>query len=259
MRPDDAERDQDRFDEELAAYEAEREARIRARAQKRTPQPTRVPILGVAIALVLLGGVATAAVIGVRALTNGSTQAPPDAAAPAAALAASEAYENAEAALVARLAQEGIGDWVYHVDEEGDGFVVFIVGPPASEWVSTYTVERGGTGWAVTKANSLVAEGTGDGTAQEAEQVVLAWLRAVSEDRSAEARAFTVDPFRGDPASAQIAEGGLTGFAVTSSIVESDGSFWVQTTQEWFGATENWEYWVVPTEAGLRIADVQPW
>jgi hypothetical protein len=56
-----------------------------------------------------------------------------------------------------------------------------------------------------------------------------------------------------------VSEGGLTAFSVTSSIVEADGTFWVQTSQEWFGSAENWEYWVVPTETGLRIADVQPW
>lgn len=260
MRPDDTEREQDRFDEELAAYEAEREARVRARSAKRQPAKRGIPVLAGVIALVLLGGAVAAAVFGVRALTSGSKQEPtPESSTPATALALAEEFENAEAALTARLTQEGIGNWVYEVDEEGEGYVVFIVGPPESEWVSKYTVEQGGTGWAVTTTNSLVAEGTGEGTAQEAEQVVSEWLRAVSEDRSADAQAFTVDPFRSDAASAQISEGGLTSFAITGSIVEADGTFWVQTTQQWFGTAENWEYWVVPTEAGLRMADVQPW
>ncbi|MHB1322926.1 MAG: hypothetical protein ACYC6J_06915 [Coriobacteriia bacterium] len=167
-------------------------------------------------------------------------------------------FGSAAEALVARLQRDGTGDWVYEVSEEGEDLVVYIAGPRTGEWVSRYTVERAGSGsWSVTGVTSLAAGGIGEVGAEEAERVVSAFLIAVSEDRAPDAQALAVDPFRSDPASAWVSAGGLTSFEVAGWVGGNDGAFWVQTSQVWYGSPENWEYWVVPTGAGMRIAGVQ--
>lgn len=166
---------------------------------------------------------------------------------------------SAEEALQAQLDADGIGDWVYEIYDEGDGYVVYWAGPPSSEWVTQYRVEQDTDGsWYVGDIADIGAEGVGD-PAGEAEQAVWEYLTAVYEDRGLDAQAWTVPPFSADSASAQISAGGLTDFGLGETYAQEDGSYRVQTTQTWYGATENWQYWVVSTEAGYRIADVQPW
>lgn len=250
------------YEQELAAYQAQRAAREQQRQARRRPQKTSSRALALVVAAVLLlGVVGTGAVLAIRAFAPGSTKTEdaPESSAPAATLQAqAAAFGTAEEALLDRLAQDGIADWVYEVYEEGEGSVVYITGPPSSEWVSKYTVAQGAGGeWSVTGVTSLAAEGTGEGTAGDAEKVVWDFLVAVSEDRGKDAQALTADPFRSDAASAQVSEGGLTNFAVTGCVGEGDGTFWVQTTQTWYDSPESWEYWVVPTDGVLRIADVQ--
>jgi hypothetical protein len=91
----------------------------------------------------------------------------------------------------------------------------------------------------------------------EAASAVYEFMYAVQENRGDDAHALTVDPFASDPASAQMGSGDFISFAVEGLTQQSDGSFWVQTYQEWTWGDEYWEYWVVPTEIGYRIADMR--
>lgn len=231
--------------------------------QKRSSAPLVIGII--AVVFLMLGCLSVGGVLAVRALLGSDEQPESTPAASTAAdegdvsISAAAGHESAEAAMIARLAEEGLSDWVFDVSEEGDGYVVYIAGPPASEYASQYRVEQGSDGWAVTESTALGFENIEAGSAAEAEQVVMDFLTCVSEDRGLDAQALTVDPFRSDSASAQVSAGGLAQYAVVGSLGDPDGSYWIQTTQDWYGASENWEYWVVPTEAGYRIADVQPW
>lgn len=174
-------------------------------------------------------------------------------------------YATAEEAVRAALEAEDIGDWVYQIYEESGGTVVYWAGPPASEWVYAITVQQAADGsWEVVSFDTLDLGGgdvsEGDLTPlDQAIDVVGEHLYAVKQDRGMDAQALTVDPFRSDPASAQEAAGALASFEVTEANEQSDGTFWVRTVQNWTWGTERWEYWVVPTEAGYRIADIRSW
>lgn len=173
-------------------------------------------------------------------------------------------FATADEAVAAELEAEGIGDWVYQIYDEGGGIVVYWAGPPASEWVYEITVWQSEDGsWVVNDIVVLDYAGdVSDGDLSPYDQaidVVGEHLYAVKEDRGLDAQAFTVDPFRSDPASAQEADGALTSFEVLEPREQSDGSFWVPTIQNWTWGTEQWEYWVVPTELGYRIADIRPY
>ncbi len=222
-------------------------------------QPSKRNRTGLMAALVgavlLLGACGVGAVLALRAVSPDEDRVSVSSA-PAEADVAG--FGSAAEALVARLQRDGTGDWVYEVSEEDEDLVVYVAGPRTSEWVSRYTVERAGSGsWSVTGVTSLAAGGIGEVGAEEAERVVSAFLTAVSEDRGPDAQALAVDPFRSDPASEWVSTGGLTSFEVAGWVGGNDGAFWVQTSQVWYGSPENWEYWVVPTGAGMRIAGVQ--
>lgn len=214
------------------------------------------------VGLLLLAAVGIGGVLAVRAIFSGSgeVETGTSASGDATTLSAMTGFASAEEALVAKLSEEGLADWVYESSEEGDGYVVYIAGPPASEFASQYTVSKGDGGmWSVTEAVALGFEDIEADSSADAEQAVWEYLTAVSEDRGLDAQEWTMDPFYSDSASSQVSDGGLTDYSVVGSLGEPDGSFRVQTTQTWYGSVENWEYWVVPTDAGYRIADIQPW
>jgi ABC-type Na+ efflux pump permease subunit len=170
-----------------------------------------------------------------------------------------DSYPTAEEAVVAQLAAAGIGDWVYQLYDEGDGYATYWAGPPSSEFVDEIYLEQNADGtWSVIEVNSIGYGGDVSGSSYDAEAVVWDHLIAVSEDRGLDAQALTIDPFRSDAAAAQVSAGGLGYFEVIGSTEQSDGTFWVQSVQEWYGASQYWEYYVVPTEAGYRIADLRP-
>ncbi len=173
-----------------------------------------------------------------------------------------DSYDTAEEAVQAQLDASGVGDWVYQLYEEGDGYATYWAGPPNSEYVDEIYLEQNLDGtWSVIEVSSLDYGGdVSDYTIDEgnnAMAVVDQHLTFVSNDQGLEAQSLTVDPFHSDSASAQVSAGGLDYFEVIGYTEQSDGSFWVQTTQSWYGSVEGWEYLVVPTEAGLRIADVR--
>ena len=174
-------------------------------------------------------------------------------------------YPTPDEAAAAALAAEGLGDWVYQVYEETDTSVVYWAGPPASEWVTGITVDKaadGSWGPAVLTELDLGGGDVSEGELTPYDQAVAVvgdFLYAVKEDRGLDAQALTVDPFHADSASAQMAAGMLDSFEVVEVVEQSDGTFWVKTTQNWDWGVEQWQYWVVPTELGYFIADLQPW
>lgn len=274
-------RAQERYEQELAAYQWQQAAyqqqqyeQVHAPVAAQSPVKKRKTglIIGIiALVLFLLLGCGAAAVFGLRAFISGQPEIevfPEDFGEESgnednASSGTSEGYDTAEDALVAQLEQDGTPDWVYEAVEEADGYVSYIVGPPASEYVLQYFVEQDVDGtWSVTDAMELSYGDIGgdmDGDQAEAESVVWEYLISVYEDRGLDAQTFTVEPFSSDPASAMVSAGGMTEYNVVSSSAETDGSYWVQTTQAWYGSTEQWQYQVVPTEAGYRIADCQAW
>ncbi|PKQ19218.1 MAG: hypothetical protein CVT66_11285 [Actinobacteria bacterium HGW-Actinobacteria-6] len=172
-------------------------------------------------------------------------------------------FASAQEALDATLADYG-SDWVSKVYEETDTSVTYWVGPPSSEYESAITVSRAADGtWSVTAQEPLDFAGDVIGEMSSPEEqamdVVDAHLMAVKENRGMDAHELTVDPFASDSASAGEANGEFTGFTIEEAKQQSDGSFWVKTTQVWTWGSEKWQYWVVPTEAGYRIADMKEW
>lgn len=220
--------------------------------------------VAIAVAAVLLLASAVGGVLAVKALRESSAQ-PGDVRTTTPAevedveATAAPAFVTPEDALTARLAEEGLADWVFGVSEQGDGFVVYVAGPPASEGASQYRVEKRADGWTVVQATALGFAAVEAGSSDEAEQVVLQYLTLIAQDKGIEARSLTIDPLRADSAGTPVSEGGLAEYSIVGSLGDPDGSYWIQTTQVWFGLAENWEYLVVPTDAGYRISDVQPW
>ncbi|MCK8115883.1 zinc ribbon domain-containing protein [Anaerosoma tenue] len=174
--------------------------------------------------------------------------------------AAPSGYATADEAVAAALAEDDAGDWVYQIyDEDGDT-ITYWAGPPNSEWVSEITVQRGPDGsWTVTGAAPLEFGGDVPMSAgDEAAFIVLEFLTAVQQDRAEDAHGFTVEPFSLDPASASYSNGELTAFEVLAVEEQSDGTVWVTTSETWYGNTESWSYYVVPTEIGYRISSLEP-
>ncbi len=174
-----------------------------------------------------------------------------------------DSYATADEAVAAQLAASGVSDWVYQVYDEGDGYATYWAGPPNSEFVDQIYVEQNADGtWSVIEVSSIeyggdVSEGGGS-AADEAMSVVDQHLAYVMSDMGLEAQSLTIDPFRSDAAAAQVSAGGFDFYTIDGFEEQSDGTFWVQTTQSWYGGpAEGWEYYVVPTEAGYRIANVE--
>lgn len=173
-------------------------------------------------------------------------------------------FASAEEALIAVLPEYG-SDWVYKVYEESDTAVVYWIGPPASEFVAALTATKADDGsWTVTAEEPLdfasdVGVNESGAPIDQAMAVVTDHLIAVMEDRAMDAQSYTVEPFSNDPASAQYSNGDFKDFTVESAKEQSDGSFWVKTIQKWSWGSEKWQYWVVPTEAGFRIAELKEW
>ncbi len=253
------------------AYPAPQTAAAAAPAAP-APKKRKTGLIIAIVAIVLFLLVAAGAAVAVLGLVSFSKdtatstvqtiETPVEAAAPT-------GFATAEAAIQAKLPEYG-SDWVYQVHEETDDTVTYWVGPPASEFAAAVIVSKGSDGsWSVTSEEALDFAGDvqdpnsgADGTvspAEEALAVVNDHLNAVMEDRGMDAHALTVDPFASDGASAQMANGEFKSFDIQDATEQSDGSFWVKTTQTWTWGTEKWQYWVVPTEAGYRIADLKAW
>lgn len=215
-------------------------------------------LLGVAVAALALLGVFTFS-MPVRSEITKVSESPVETITPS-------GFDTAEAAIKAKLPEYG-ADWVYTVYEENPTAVTFWVGPPASEYAAAVTASKAADGsWSITAEEALdfASDVPGGGnvemsSAEEAAAVLSDHLYAVMEDRGMDAHALTVEPFANDGASAGEADGQFKSFTIDGTTEQSDGSFWVKSTQVWTWGTEKWQYWLVPTEAGYRIAAMKEW
>ena len=266
-----------RYQEEYAAWQAGQSTsaapQYPAPAVGTTPAPVKKRKTGLIIALVIVGVVvvlvgilAVLGVLGLRSFSSSVVDTPAEVSVPAETT-APEGFDSAEEAVKATLPEYG-SDWVYTLNEESTTKVVYWAGPPASEYAVAITVSRGSDGaWSVTAADPLDfasdvpsgSENTEMSSAEEASSIVSEHLQAVKEDRAMDAHALTVDPFASDSASAQYSNGDFKSFTVDGAKEQSDGSFWVKTTQVWTWGAEKWQYWVVPTDAGYRISQMKEW
>ncbi|MEL7668158.1 MAG: zinc-ribbon domain-containing protein [Actinomycetota bacterium] len=183
---------------------------------------------------------------------DGSTDVPVEAPTAAGAATAEEAVRSA-------LAAEGLGDWVQQLYKEDDASAVYWAGPPNSEWVSEVTVLKGADGtWSLGGIEALQFGGDVPmAPADEAVAVVTDFLVAIQEDRADDAHDLTIEPFSLDGASASYSNGQFTAFEILSAEEQSDGSVWVETSETWYGSTATQWYYVVPTEAGYRISNLE--
>jgi len=296
--PDEAQAEYERQMAEFRAKQAEYERQKAAYDQQQAPyqQPTQIMppapgqpgytqlqapkkktglIIGiVAAAVVVLIGLVVGGILVVRNLADSEIQdleaaveqpvvdetAEEEGAPDAGGAAAASGYAAADEAVAAALAEDDAGDWVYQIYEETADRMVYWAGPPNSEWVSEITVQRGADGsWTVTGAAPLQFGGDVPMSAgDEAAFIVLEFLTAVQEDRAEDAHGLTVEPFSLDAASSSYSNGQLTAFEVLSVEEQSDGTVWVTTSETWYGNTESWQYYVVPTEIGYRISSLEP-
>lgn len=90
---------------------------------------------------------------------------------------------------------------------------------------------------------------------QDARSVVEDFLNAIMSDQPNQAHALTIEPFSYDGASAAYSNGKFKSFVITQVQPVGDGTFWVLTTENWYGNQNYFKYLAVPTDAGWRIKD----
>jgi len=280
--------EQQRYERELAEYERQKAAYDQQQtavappvayaqppAQPATayPQPGQGPkkrktglIIGLVIgALLLCGGLGVGGYFVWKAMSDGGGDTPPAIAEPDVTEPETpQGFGTAEEALVAELDKAGWSDWAYQLYREGETEVTYWAGPPQSEYAEEIVVTKNADGtWSVTEMKPLEFGGDvpeGSVSAQdEAVMTVEQFLYAVQDDRGDDAHALTVEPFANDAASAQVSAGMFETFEISGAVEQSDGSYWVETVQVWSGAEERWQYLVIATQEGYRIADLQPW
>ncbi len=166
---------------------------------------------------------------------------------------------TAEDAVRAALEAEGLGDWVQQLYKEDDASAVYWAGPPNSEWVSEITVVKGADGtWTLGGIEALQFGGDVPmAPSDEAIAVVTDFLVAIQQDRADDAHDLTIEPFSLDGASASYSNGQFTAFEILSTEEQSDGTVWVETSETWYGSTATQWYYVVPTDAGYRISNLE--
>jgi hypothetical protein len=154
-------------------------------------------------------------------------------------------------------------DWVIDLIADDGASVEFWVGPPNSEYVDAYIVEQLSDGsWVVAEILPIGAPddgGTTFSSQDEAVATVSGFLDAIMEDRPMDAQALTVEPFYSDPASAQYSDGDFYGYTFDGVDSYEDGTFRVYVIEEWAWGTEYFAYYVVPTELGYYISEVEPY
>lgn len=162
-------------------------------------------------------------------------------------------FSTPEDALLSELPE----DWVYTLINEDPDQVEFWGGPPQSEYVTVYLVERAADGgWMVADAFPIEMSDVPLSEEEEAQYVVEEFLYAIMDDRPEDAQALTIEPFSNDPASASYSNGEFTGFTIDGVEPKGDGTYWVLTSEDWYGNTDLYKYRVVPTEAGWRIRNL---
>ncbi|MHB1016748.1 MAG: zinc ribbon domain-containing protein [Coriobacteriia bacterium] len=240
-----------------------------AMAQQAPKKKTGLIIGIVAVVVLVLGGLAIAGILIARSALDDAVQdmgaefetpvtggeETPGEEAPS----ATAGYATAEEAAAAALAADGFGDWVTQLYQEDEGSATYWAGPPNSEWVSELTILKQSDGtWIVERIGNLQFGGDVSMTpADEAALTVTDFLTAIQQDRADDAHALTIEPFSLDGASAAYSGGEFTAFEIVSVEEQSDGTAWVQTTETWYGTASDMWYYVVPTDAGYRISNVE--
>jgi hypothetical protein len=79
------------------------------------------------------------------------------------------------------------------------------------------------------------------------------------DDRPLDAQALTIEPFSNDPASAQYSDGDFWGYAFDGVDSHEDGTFRVYVIETWSWGEEHYAYYVVPTELGYYISELEPY
>ncbi|MDZ4655720.1 MAG: zinc ribbon domain-containing protein [Coriobacteriia bacterium] len=171
----------------------------------------------------------------------------------------SDGYATPEDALAA----EYPADWVFTLQSDDDSYMIYWVGPPNSEYVDEVVVGRTADGsWVVREVIPIeMSDISGEITPEdEAVDTVKQFLNLIMQDRPLEAQQLCVSPFSEDPASASYSNGDFISYEIVDVVGATDMTFLVHTVEEWRGwDAEGWEYYVVPTELGYRIADLRPY
>lgn len=169
-------------------------------------------------------------------------------------------YDSAEEALLIELPS----DWVYELVGDTPEYAEYWAGPPASEWMSVYIVERTlDDTWIVTEVfdydMGLDDQAVEDFSDAEIRRTVKDFLNAIMDDRPNDAQALTIPPFADDPASASYSNGDFYSYYVEAAYDNGDGTYAVVVTEDWAYGSDTWVYTVVPTELGWRINDLAPY
>jgi len=155
-------------------------------------------------------------------------------------------------------------DWVFKATRTTEDRVTYWTGPPNSEYVDEIVVEKGPDGsWTVTDQYSIgggdVSGDAGATAEDEAVAVLVQFLDYIKTDKADAAHELTVEPFSYDAASAQFSNGEFLSYEIVETDAQADGTFWIHVEETWKNSTDNWGYYLVPTDAGYRISDLKPW
>jgi hypothetical protein len=169
-------------------------------------------------------------------------------------------FTTAEEALKSVMA----ADWVFKATRTTESRVTYWTGPPNSEYVDEIVVEKGADGtWTVTDQYSIgggdVSGDAGNPAMEEAVAVLSQFLDYIKADNPEEAHKLTVEPFSYDAASAGYSNGEFLSYEIVETTAQDDGTFWIHVTETWKTSTNDWGYYLVPTDAGYRISDLKPW
>lgn len=169
-------------------------------------------------------------------------------------------FATAEEALVSAL-ESG---WVYKATRTTEERVTYWTGPPNSEYVDEIVVEKGADGsWTVTDQYTIGGgdvPGEASTTAEnEAKTVLSEFLEYIMADNPEAAHKLTIEPFSLDGASAGYSNGEFLSYEIKEAELQDDGAFWIHVEETWKNSTDNWGYYVVPTDAGYRISNLEPW
>lgn len=155
-------------------------------------------------------------------------------------------------------------DWVFKATRTTEDRVTYWTGPPNSEYVDEIVVEKGSDGsWTVTDQYTIgggdVPGDAGTTAENEAKAVLSEFLDYIKADNPEAAHKLTIEPFSLDAASAGYSNGEFLSYEIKEAELQDDGAFWIHVEEKWKNSTDNWGYYVVPTDAGYRISDLKPW
>lgn len=151
-------------------------------------------------------------------------------------------------------------DWAFKLQSDDGDMRTYWVGPPNSEFTDEVVLEQADGSWTIVETIPIgMSDVSEDGTPEdEAVTTVMDFLDLIMQDRPLEAQQLCIPPFSEDPASASYSNGDFLGYEILDVTAQEDMTFWVHTAEEWRWGTDEYEYYVVPTELGYYISDVKP-